>query len=109
MLGDGGGSHQLVEGNVLVNPGQVGIGVASGYDITVRGNRVFSSAVPWSNTGVYVWNQYDSECDDIEVVGNQVNWTASGGYSNGWWEGGGCSNLSVHDNDWDAPIGAGIW
>jgi hypothetical protein len=109
MLGDGGGSHQLVEGNVLVNPGQVGIGVASGYDIAVRGNRIFSSAVSWSNTGLYVWNQYDSECDDITVAGNQVNWTASGGYSNGWWDGGGCSNLSVHDNDWDAPIGAGIW
>ena len=50
MLGDGGGSYQFVEGNVLVEPGQVGIGVASGTNMTVRGNVVYSSALPWSNS-----------------------------------------------------------
>jgi hypothetical protein len=109
MLGDGGGAHQIVEANVLVNPGQVGIGVASGSDVKIRGNQIFSSAQPWSNVGLYVWNQYGSTCDDIEVSGNQVNWTAAGGYSNAYWAGGGCSKLSVHDNNWDAPIGPAIF
>jgi len=108
LLGDGGGSFQLVEGNILVDPGQVGIGVASGTNMTVRGNQIYGSATYWSNTGLYVWNQYDS-CDDIEVSGNQVNWTAAAGHSNGWWNGGGCSNLNVYGNDWNAPIGAGIF
>ena len=109
MLGDGGGAHQIVEANVLVNPGQVGIGVASGSDVIIRGNLIYSDAQPWSNVGLYVWNQYGSTCDDIEVVGNQVNWTAAGGYDNSYWGGGGCSNLSVHDNDWNANIGPDIF
>ena len=109
MLGDSGGSHQYVEGNVMVNPGQVGIGVASGQNITVLNNLIYSSSQPWSNVGLYVWNQYSDACSDIEVAGNQVNWTAAGGYANAYWGGGGCSNLSVYDNDWDAPIGPGIF
>ena len=109
MLGDAGGSHQYVEGNVLVNPGQVGIGVASGFGMTVRDNLIYSSALSWSNVGLSVWNQYDSACYDVVVVGNQVNWTAAGGYENPHWEGGGCSNLTIQDNDWHAPIGPGIF
>jgi hypothetical protein len=109
MLGDNGGSHQFVEGNVMVDPGQVGIGVASGQNITVLNNLIYSSSQPWSNVGLYVWNQYSSACSDIEIAGNQVNWTAAGGYSNGFWSGGGCSNTSVYDNDWDAPIGPDIF
>jgi len=109
MMGDAGGSHQVVEGNVLVNPGQVGIGVASGTDMTIRGNRVYGSDVSWSNTGVYVWNQYESACGNVEVADNQVNWTAAAGHSNAWWSGGGCGDVSVHGNDWNAPIGPGIF
>lgn len=109
MLGDAGGSHQYVAGNVLVNPGQVGIGVASGTSITVVDNQVFSESLSWSNVGIYVWNQYGSGCGDIEVAGNRVNWTAAGGYSNPWWSGGGCGSVSVHGNDWEADIGPGIF
>lgn len=109
MLGDGGGAHQIVEANVLVNPGQVGIGVASGSDVKIRGNLIYSDAQPWSNVGLYVWNQYGSTCDDIEVTGNQVNWTSAGGYDNAYWGGGGCSHLNVHDNNWSAPIGPSIF
>ena len=107
LLGDGGGDHQLVEGNVLVNTGQVGIGVASGYHITVRGNQIYGDPLDWSNVGMYVWNQY-GDCGSVEIVGNQVNWRASGGYSNGFYNGGGCDTY-IHDNDWNAPIGPGIF
>ena len=105
MLGDGGGSYQLVEGNVLVEPGQVGIGVASGTNMTVRGNVVYSSALPWSNNGIYVWNQYDRACGNVEVSGNRVNWTKADGSSNAWWEGGGCGTVNNFGNDWNAPVG----
>jgi nitrous oxidase accessory protein NosD len=105
MLGDGGGSYQFVEGNVLVEPGQVGIGVASGTNMTVRGNVVYSSALPWSNTGIYVWNQYPSACGNVEVSGNRVNWTNAEGRSNSWWEGGGCGEVNNYGNDWNAPVG----
>ncbi len=109
MLGDGGGQHQIVENNVLVNPGQVGIGVASGSNVKIRNNRIFSDSQSWSNVGLYVWNQYSATCQNIEVSGNQVNWTSAAGRSNGWWSGGGCSNLAVTNNNWDAPIGPGIF
>ncbi len=105
MLGDGGGSYQFVEGNVLVDPGQVGIGVASGTNMTVRGNRIYSSSVPWSNVGLYVWNQYGSACGNVEVSGNQVNWTNADGSSNGWWGGGGCGEVNFYGNDLNASVG----
>jgi hypothetical protein len=56
---------------------------------------------------MYVWNQY-GDCGSVEIVGNQVNWRASGGYSNGFYNGGGCDTY-IHDNDWNAPIGPGIF
>jgi hypothetical protein len=109
MLGDGGGSHQYVADNILVDPGQVGIGVASGTNIRVVGNDVYSASQPWSNVGIYVWNQYGSACNDIEVSANRVDWTAAGGYSNPWWGGGGCGSTVVSGNDWEASLGPDIF
>jgi hypothetical protein len=104
MLGDGGGSHQLAQGNRLVNPGQVGIGVAAGSEIRVLDNLIYASdELSWSNVGMYVWNQYES-CGYVEVSGNQVNWTAG----NAFWNGGGC-DLDEHGNNWDANVGPSIW
>ena len=107
MLGDGGGSNQIAEGNHLVDPGQVGIGVAGGDNIRVIGNLIYSSSQPWSNVGIYTWDLGDG-CGYAEVAGNVVDWTAEGGYSNGYWDGGGC-DLDRYDNDWDASLGRGIW
>lgn len=107
LLGDGGGSHQVAEGNILVNPGQVGIGVAGGYDMTIRNNSIYSSRQSWSNVGVYAWD-ISASCGDVTITGNQVDWTAAGGYSNGFWNGGGC-DLSEYSNNWRANLGAWIW
>jgi parallel beta-helix repeat protein len=106
MLGDGGGSNQIAQGNRLVNPGQVGIGVAGGYNMKVLNNLIYSSAQPWSNVGIYSWEL--SSCGSVEIAGNQVDWVASGGYSNGFWNGGGC-DLSEYGNNWNANLGTGIW
>ncbi len=107
MAGDQGGSYQLIEGNRMVNPGQVGIGVASGTGITVRNNVVFSDAQPWSNVGIYVWNQAGTACSNITISGNAVNWYASGGRANHFWDGGNCSGVTVSNNEWGAPLGPG--
>ena len=45
----------------------------------------------------------------MEISGNQVNWTASGGYSNGFYADGSCGNVSEYNNNWNAGIGPGIW
>lgn len=108
MLGDGGGSFQVATGNILVDPGQVGIGVASGTNIVVADNLVYSSSHGWSNVGIYVWNQYGTPCNTISVTGNQVNWLNASGAQNSWWDGGNC-NPTVTGNTWGAPIGPEIW
>ena len=80
VLGDSGGRYQAARDNVLINPGQHGIGVAGGQDITVSNNRIYSSQQVFTNVGVYVWNQRPSAlCGRIIVERNQVNWTASNG------------------------------
>jgi hypothetical protein len=107
MLGDEGGSHQIAQGNRLINPGQVGIGVAGGDDMKVIDNLIYSSAQPWSNVGIFAWD-FSVGCGSVEISGNQIDWTAAGGYSNGFWNGGGC-DLSRYNNDWDANLGPGIW
>ncbi|HHC08207.1 MAG TPA: right-handed parallel beta-helix repeat-containing protein [Actinobacteria bacterium] len=108
LLGDGGGSHQVARGNRLVDPGQVGIGVAGGYDMRVVDNLVYGEAHSWSNVGIYAMD-FSGGCDGVEIARNRVNWTAAGGYSNGFFDGGSCSNLAVYDNDWNADIGPEIF
>ena len=79
MLGDGGGSYQVAEGNDLVDPGQYGIAVASGDHMTIRNNRVYARAQTFTNVGISVWNQYPHACRDITVEGNFVKWQSKDG------------------------------
>ncbi len=107
LLGDAGGSHQIAEGNFLVDTGQVGIGVAGGHTMTVRNNSIYSSRHAWSNVGIYAWD-VSAACGSVTITGNQVDWTAAGGYANGFWNGGGC-NLNEYANNWRANLGTWIW
>lgn len=105
LLGDGGGSNYLVQDNVLVNPGQYGIGVASGTNARILNNRIYSKQQDFTNVGLYVWNQYDSECNNITVMGNEVNWTNKSGNLNGAWNGNNCGEVNNwKDNNWEADI-----
>jgi hypothetical protein len=99
MVGDAGGTYTVVEGNTLVNPGQVGIGVAGGSNIRVISNNVRSDALPWSNVGIYVWNQAGGSCSGIEVSGNTVNWKKSNGANNPAWDGGNCGSIAGWGNN----------
>lgn len=105
MVGDSGGANVVVSGNTLMNPGQVGIGVAGGTNMHVVGNVIFSSAHSWSNVGVYVWNQAGGSCGGIEVRDNRVEWYNASGALNGRWDGGGCGGIAGWDaNDWAADV-----
>jgi hypothetical protein len=111
MVGDAGGSHIVVSDNILVNPGQVGIGVASGTNVRILNNRVYSDSFAWSNVGIYVWNQYSTACSSIEVSGNQVRWLNASGNSNGGWNNGNCGTVAGwSNNDWQADLTpSGMW
>lgn len=90
LLGDGGGSWQVASNNTCLNPGQVGIAVAGGQHMLIANNFIRSVSYPWSNVGMYVWDQYDSSCSDVTVSGNDVEWYNSSGVRNDFWDGGNC-------------------
>jgi len=87
MLGDGGGSWQIARNNVLDTPGQVGIGVAGGSNITVDNNQVYSPSLPTSNVGIYAYSANDGGqgISNITITNNRVNWKNSSGTPNGFY------------------------
>ena len=106
MLGDCGGVHTVARYNKLLSPGQVGIGIASGVDISVIGNTVYSHQIPKANVGIYVWNQSDTPLEKIEISRNNVRWYHENGYENPFWNGED-SNLNpkgLETNNWQADI-----
>jgi hypothetical protein len=114
ILGDAGGSHQEAVGNIGVNPGQVGIGVASGVNIRVAGNKMYS--IQWENSNVafYSANFYSTECNahQFEADTNSANWRNSRGQHNRSWADGRCgvSNTQIRSLVIeDRNLGPGIW
>ncbi|MBS1533040.1 MAG: right-handed parallel beta-helix repeat-containing protein [Bacteroidetes bacterium] len=81
MLGHSGGSYQVATGNSLVNPGQMGMSVAGGSNISITSNKIFASQQSFTNAGIIVWGQ-GSTITNSTVSGNQVNWTNSSGVQN---------------------------
>lgn len=104
MLGDGGGSHVIVRNNTLINPGQVGIGVAGGSDIHVLDNTVYGEQRANSNVGISTWGQ-GSACSDIEVAGNTVDFVKDTGVVSGAWDGQNCGTIAGwSSNDFTATL-----
>lgn len=128
ILGDGGGAGIVVEDNTLLNPGQVGIGIAGGQDHVVRNNVIYqesqSDRTAWfdedgdvveaaasggvermieSNVGVYSRNFYPDLAFGGSVVhNNRVRfWSDRGGSWNGFWDGDDAASVSEFDNVWD--------
>jgi len=109
MLGDQGGSYVIAQDNILVNPGQYGIAVASGTNIQVLNNKVYSAQQSFSNVGLYIWNQYNTSCSLNAISGNQVSWKNSAGSENDGWNAGNCGAVSGWGtNAFNAPIDASI-
>ena len=73
LLGDHGGAYIFASDNILVNPGQHGITVASGHHIMVMNNLIFGKAQSFTNVGLSVWNQSWPQCFAITAQGNSIN------------------------------------
>ncbi len=98
MLGDGGGAFQVARQNLLLSPGQVGIGVAGGEHIAVTGNLVRGAASDVSNVGIYAWNQSGKPGGNITVTDNAVHWTNADGVANDLWFGEGFGRVREAGN-----------
>ncbi|GAA4089388.1 NosD domain-containing protein [Mucilaginibacter panaciglaebae] len=103
-LGDGGGSYQVASDNILVNPGQYGIAIAAGNVMSILNNKIYAAQASYTNVGTFAWNQYASTsgCSIVSISGNEVNFTAAGGYQNSNWDGGNCGTI----NGWKSNIWA---
>lgn len=105
MTGDGGGADIVVRDNILVDPGQYGIAIAGGRHIQVLDNKVFGKRQPFTNVGIYVWNQSKAPSDGHTVRGNQVRWFNKGGIENPCWDAENCGPIAGwDDNDWHAAL-----
>ena len=78
ILGDHGGSYQIAEENIGVNPGNVGIGAAGGHHIHIVGNKMYSDPVKGiSNVAFYSFlttSEAEFSCGDHISYGNRAYW-----------------------------------
>jgi len=105
MTGDKGGSYILVEDNILVNPGQYGITLASGNNITIRNNKIYSKKLSFSNIGLSAYKQYPIKCFSNTIMNNEVNFTNKKGELNCCWNAGNCGEISGwNTNKYNAKV-----
>ncbi len=106
MTGDGGDSFFInVRKNILVNPGQYGIAAAGGHTIDIYENMVYAKSQPFTNVGIYVWDQYRSSCNNISVFSNLISWMSKDAQPNPLWSEGNCGPVGGWDsNNSQAPL-----
>ena len=108
-LGDQGGAYQVALNNILVNPGQHGMAIMGGDNISIINNQIFSSAQSFSNVGIYVWGQGGQSVTNSTVSGNSVNFTNAQNYENdNWLAPGEATPVGWYSNNWGANIDSSI-
>jgi hypothetical protein len=93
MTGDEGGSNILVQNNILVDPGQYGITIASGNNISIKNNKIYAKQQPFSNIGLSAYKQYEIDCSSDTIMNNEVNFTYKDGQLNNLLNNGGCGDV----------------
>ncbi|MGZ3944608.1 MAG: right-handed parallel beta-helix repeat-containing protein [Mucilaginibacter sp.] len=82
MIGDGGGQYVTANRNTLVDPGQCGMGIAGGSNMTLSGNNIYGKQQSFTNVGVYYWNQSRESSSAITISNNAINFTMHNGELN---------------------------
>lgn len=104
IIADEAANSVFFTGNELLDTGQCGIGIASGTNQMVEGNRVLNRTPVngGGNVAIYVWNQYTEACGPVTVSHNIATEILSDGTYNSFFNGGGCNPLTLINNTWDA-------
>ncbi|MDB5007722.1 MAG: hypothetical protein JWQ84_725 [Mucilaginibacter sp.] len=111
QLGDSGGSYIYASNNIMVNPGQMGIAISGGNNISVVNNKVYSKSQYFSNVGIvdYFGIPGQPANTNCTVSGNLVNFTNAQNYQNPAWL---APNEPLptgwNGNSWGANIDASI-
>ena len=93
MTGDKGGSYIIVKDNILVDPGQYGITIASGHHISIKNNKIFAKKQFFSNVGLSAYKQYPIDCLSDTIMNNEVNYRYKDGQLNNLLNNGGCGEI----------------
>lgn len=108
-LGDNGGSYQVATNNILADPGQFGLAIIGGNNMSLTNNTVYGKQQSFTNVGVYVWGQNGTAVTNSVVSGNQVNFTNNNNIQNNSWLAGGQSAPSGwNSNTWGANISESV-
>jgi hypothetical protein len=104
LIADDGADGASFVRNQLVDTGGCGIGIASGTKQLLRDNEIINrTPVPGAgNTALYVWSQYKGvDCGPVSVIGNVATERRKDGTQSGFWNGGGCSPVTLKHNVWN--------
>jgi len=114
MLGDNGGSYEVAKDNILVNPGQYGMAISGGSNMTIQNNKIYSKAQSFSNVGLYVWAQQGDgtsayTISNATVTGNQVYFqSGQWGENDNYLGDGEATPSGWSNNTWGASLTAAI-
>jgi hypothetical protein len=102
IMGDDSAGDVQILNNILSDTGQCGIGIASGTNYAVNGNKVLNlNAVRGGrNTAIYVWNQYATSCGPVSIFNNVADELRPDGYHSGYWDGNGSGTVTATNNTW---------
>jgi hypothetical protein len=101
LIADASANEMQFLNNTLVRTGQCGIGIASGTNQIVDGNRIFNDGLSHDdagNTALYVWNQYKSPCGPVRLSNNVAVLRRPDGSLSSYWRGGGCDPVTSVNN-----------
>lgn len=71
-FGDNGGTYQVVRGNILVNPGYIGIQAAGGSHLRADHNKIYSASWGVSGAGMVWQNLTGKPSTDVIYSYNQI-------------------------------------
>ena len=109
LIADDSANNMQFRNNTLIETGQCAIGIASGTNQVVDGNRAYAHGVNQAgvgNTAVYVWNQYAAACGPVQISNNIAVLIRPDGSYSSYWKGSGCNTTTLAANVWDANASA---
>ncbi len=88
-------NYATLKNNIMVNTGQCGIGIATGTNQVVAGNKTINlNANGGGDTADYIWDQYTAACGPVLLTGNIATEIRANGVASGYWNGGGCGSAT---------------
>jgi hypothetical protein len=104
LIADDGADSARFADNRMVDTGGCGIGVDSGTNQVIAGNRIINRTPVKGagNTALYVWKQYRHvACGPVELSKNIATEIRRNGAQSGFWDGGGCKPVRLSEDVWD--------